>query len=142
MVHVFVKHSSYWSLTLLFVLHFKSLTHQIGSKRYYVINNWIISKRHWAINTQNTKQLIESGPIWETFDKDRDHFELLIESWTKLRIWYKDRDQLDGLLQKKIMDKNTSNFENNKPTKWLIKSIRHQGSIISHSLNMDNQSSG
>jgi len=30
------------------------------------------------------------------------------------------------------MDKNTSNFENNKPTKWLIKSIRHQGSIIDY----------
>jgi len=27
-----------------------------------------------------------------------DHFELLIESETKLKIWYKDMDQFDGLL--------------------------------------------
>jgi len=32
-----------------------------------------------------------------------DHFELLIESGINLRIWYKDRDQFDGLLEKKII---------------------------------------
>jgi len=32
------------------------------------------------------------------FNNGRDHFELLIESETNLRIWYKDKDQFDGLL--------------------------------------------
>ena len=88
--HVFVKHFSDWSLTLLFVLHFKSLTYQIRSKKHYVINHYIISKRHWAIDTQNTKQIIES--------------------WTNLKnIWQRDgpfsvinriRDQIKNLVQR------------------------------------------
>lgn len=32
------------------------------------------------------------------FDKERGHFELLIKSETNLKIWYKDNDQFDGLL--------------------------------------------
>jgi len=31
-------------------------------------------------------------------DKERDHFELLIESKTNLKIWYKDKDQFGDLL--------------------------------------------
>jgi len=34
---------------------------------------------------------------WEVFDKD-SYFEILIESGTNLRITYKDRDQIGGLL--------------------------------------------
>jgi len=34
------------------------------------------------------------------FDIDRDYFELLIESGTNLKIWYKERDQFGGLLSK------------------------------------------
>jgi len=33
------------------------------------------------------------------FDKDNDHFELLIELGTNLRIWYKDMDQFNDLLK-------------------------------------------
>jgi len=38
-----------------------------------------------------------------TFNKDRDYFEILIESGTNLIITYKDRDQFDGLLENFII---------------------------------------
>jgi len=38
------------------------------------------------------------GLNFETFDKDMDYFEILIESKTNLRITYKDNDQFDNLL--------------------------------------------
>jgi hypothetical protein len=42
----------------------------------------------------------DEGLNWETFAKDRDYFEiLLIELGTNLRITYKDRDQIGGLLE-------------------------------------------
>jgi len=36
---------------------------------------------------------------WKTFDKDRDYFEILIESEINLRITDKNIDQFDGLLK-------------------------------------------
>lgn len=42
-----------------------------------------------------TRDLIE-----KLVDKDRNQFEILIESKTNLRVTYKDKDQFDDLLNK------------------------------------------
>ena len=44
-----------------------------------------------------TKTQIQ-GPNRETFDKDKEWFEILIELKTNLRVAYKDMDQFNGLL--------------------------------------------
>jgi len=41
----------------------------------------------------------DEGLNLETFDKDMDYFEILIESRTNLIITYKDKNQFDGLLK-------------------------------------------
>jgi len=64
---------------------------------------------------ENTKQLIESETnLINVFDKDKDHFELLIESETNLRILYKDMDQFGDLLQKEAQAETECVFQNQK----------------------------
>ena len=42
----------------------------------------------------------DERPNWETFDKNKDLFEILTELGTNLKVTYKDINQFDNLLAK------------------------------------------